>query len=124
MLLGLIAIAGLADCGRTFRDREDIIRYLALNASAEMEDLWVTDDTAWTNAPACHIEFPDMVERRKEQLLAGNGTPRMREGTSAATRTMRCAVLRSISVAYLSTTVHACRLHAMPDKARVLDKAA
>jgi hypothetical protein len=77
--LGTIAIAGLADSGRTFRDRVDVIRYLALNASAEMENLWATDDTAWTNAPARHVEFPDMVERRKEQLLAGKGTPRMRE---------------------------------------------
>jgi hypothetical protein len=77
--LGRIAIAGLADSGRTFRDREDAIRYLALNASAKMEDLWATDDTAWIKAPARHVEFPDMVERRKEQLLAGKGTPRMRE---------------------------------------------
>jgi hypothetical protein len=79
MELGEVAIAGLADPGRTFRDREDVIRYLALNASAEMEDLWATDDTPWAYAPARHIEFPDMVERGKEQLLAGKGTPRMRE---------------------------------------------
>jgi hypothetical protein len=79
MELGKIAIAGLADSGRTFRDREDIILYLALNASAEMEDLWATDDNAWTNAPARHIEFPDMLERRKEHLLAGKGTLRMRD---------------------------------------------
>jgi hypothetical protein len=44
-----------------------------------MEDLWATDDTALTSAPARHIEFPDMLERRKQQLRAGNGTPRMRE---------------------------------------------
>jgi hypothetical protein len=44
-----------------------------------MEDLWATDDTAWTSAPARHIEFPDMLERRKQQLREGNGTPRMRE---------------------------------------------
>jgi hypothetical protein len=50
-----------------FRDREDAIRYLALNASTEMEDLWAADDAAWLNAPARRIEFPDMVERRKEQ---------------------------------------------------------
>jgi hypothetical protein len=79
MELGTIAIAGLADVGRIFRDREDVLRYPALNASTEMEDLWATDDTAWTNAPARHIAFPDMVERRKEQLLASKGTPRMRE---------------------------------------------
>jgi hypothetical protein len=79
MELGAIAIAGLADSGRSFCDREDVLRYLALNASTEMEDLWATDDTAWMNAHARHIAFPDMVERRKEQLLTGKGTPRMRE---------------------------------------------
>jgi hypothetical protein len=70
MELGKIAIAGLADTGRTFRDREDVLRYLALNASTEMEDI---------NAPGRHIQFPDMLERRKEQLLTWKGTPRMRE---------------------------------------------
>jgi hypothetical protein len=79
MELGAIAIAGLADSGRTFRGREDLLRYLALNASTEMEDLWATDDTAWTNAPARPIQFPDMVARRKEQLRAGKCTPPMRE---------------------------------------------
>jgi hypothetical protein len=79
MELGRIAIAGLADSVRMFRDREDAIRYLALNASTEMEDLWAADDAAWLNAPARRIEFPDMVERRKEQLLAGKGTAPMRE---------------------------------------------
>jgi hypothetical protein len=79
MELGAIAIAGLADTGRTFRDLEDLIRYLAVNASAEMEDLWATDDTAWTNAPVRHVEFPDMVACRKEQLLTGKGKPRLRE---------------------------------------------
>jgi hypothetical protein len=79
MELGKIAIAGLADSGRTFRDREDVIRYLALNASADMEDQWATDDTAWTNAPARHIEFPDMVARRKEQLLEWKGAPQLRQ---------------------------------------------
>jgi hypothetical protein len=79
MELGAIAIAGLADSGRAFRGREDVIRYLALNASAEIEDPWATDDSAWTNAPARHIQFPDMMKRRKEQLLAGKGTLRMRD---------------------------------------------
>jgi hypothetical protein len=79
MELGTIAITGLADSGRSFRGREDVIRYLALNASAKMEDLWATDDTAWKNAPGRHIQFPDMVERRKERLLEGKGAPLMRE---------------------------------------------
>jgi hypothetical protein len=37
------------------------------------------DDTAWTNAPDRHVEFPDMVARRKEHLLAGKRTLSMRE---------------------------------------------
>jgi hypothetical protein len=79
MELGAIAIAGLGDPGRTFHDREDVLRYLALNASTEMEDLWATDDTAWANAPVRHIEFPDMVARRKEKLLAEKDTLSIRE---------------------------------------------
>ena len=53
-ILGLaqIAAAALVDHGRIFRGREDAIRYLALNASAVLEDLWATDDTLWKNAPA------------------------------------------------------------------------
>lgn len=79
MQLGSIAIAGLADQGRTFRNREAIIRYLALNASTEMEDLWATDDTDWLGAPTRHIEFPDMVARRREQLLRGEGPATLKE---------------------------------------------
>jgi hypothetical protein len=36
---------------RTFQNREAVIRYLALNASPRMEDLWVTDDREWLEAP-------------------------------------------------------------------------
>jgi len=69
MQLGSIAIAGLADLGRMFQNREAVVRYLALNASTGMEDLWAADDTDWLEAPTRHIEFPDMVARRREQLL-------------------------------------------------------
>jgi hypothetical protein len=51
MELGSIAIAGLADQGRTFQNREAVLRYLALNASTGMEDLWAADDTDWLEAP-------------------------------------------------------------------------
>jgi hypothetical protein len=78
MELGLIAIAGLADQGRTFKDREAVIRYLALNASAGMEDLWTVDDREWLEAPTRHIELPDMVARRREQLLQGAGPATLR----------------------------------------------
>ena len=68
--LAKIARAALVDQGRTFRGREDAIRYLALNASAALEDLWAYDDTLWKNAPARHIEFTDMVAKRKADLLS------------------------------------------------------
>ena len=70
-LIGLanIACAALADQGRTFREREEAVRYLALNASAALEDLWAYDDTLWKDAPRRTIEFEDMVAKRKAQLL-------------------------------------------------------
>ena len=70
-ILGLAQLAALslADQGRTFSGREDAIRYLALNASAMLEDLWATDDTLWKDAPARRIQFDDMVQQRKADLL-------------------------------------------------------
>ena len=78
MQLGAIAIAGLGDQGRTFQNREAVIRYLALNASPRMEDLWVSDDSEWLEAQR-RIEFPDMLAWRKEQLLREDGPPSLRE---------------------------------------------
>jgi hypothetical protein len=70
-ILGLaqLAASSLADQGRTFSGREEAIRYLALNASTLLEDLWATDDTLWKDAPARRIQFDDMVQRRKADLL-------------------------------------------------------
>ena len=79
MQLGSIAIAGLADQGRTFQNREAVVRYLALNASTGMEDLWAFDDTDWLGAPTRHIGFPDMVARRREQLLRGEGPATLKD---------------------------------------------
>ena len=71
-ILGLaqIAASALVDQGRMFYRREDAIRYLGFNASALLEDLWATDDTLWRNAPARHIQFDDMVAKRKADLLS------------------------------------------------------
>jgi hypothetical protein len=71
-ILGLahIASSALVDQGKTFRGREEAIRYLALNASAVLEDLWATDDTLWKNARARYIQFDDMVAKRKTALLS------------------------------------------------------
>jgi hypothetical protein len=67
--LAKIARSALVDEGRIFQGREDALRYLALNGSALLEDLWATDDTLWKNAPARHIQFADMVAKRKADLL-------------------------------------------------------
>lgn len=70
--LARIAAAGLVDLKRTFGEREDAIRYLALNSSALLEDLWAYDDALWENAPRRVIEFEDMVAKRKTALLKAN----------------------------------------------------
>ena len=78
--LAHIAAASLVDQGRSFEKREEAIRYLALNASALLEDLWATDDTFWKNAPVRHIQFDDMVAKRKADLLKIESTrPRFEE---------------------------------------------
>lgn len=71
-ILGLanIARAALVDRGKSILRREDAIRYLALNASTLLEDLWAQDDTPWLKAPARQIQFDDMVAKRKAELLA------------------------------------------------------
>jgi hypothetical protein len=70
-ILGLatIARAALVDRRRSILGREDAIRYLALNSSALLEDLWAHDDTFWSIAPTRQIVFDDMVAKRKAELL-------------------------------------------------------
>ena len=68
--LAKIARAALVDRTRSFQGREDAIRYLALNSSALLEDLWAQDDTFWSIAPTRQIVFDDMVAKRKAELLA------------------------------------------------------
>lgn len=68
--LAKIARAALADQRRPVGGREDAVRYLALNASALLEDLWAQDDTLWVKAPNRRIHFEDIVARRKMELLA------------------------------------------------------
>lgn len=68
--LAKIACAALADQRKPVGGREDAIRYLALNASALLEDLWAEDDTLWAKAPSRRIHFEDMVARRKADLSA------------------------------------------------------
>ena len=72
--LAKIARAALADQRKSFGGREDALRYLALNASALLEDLWAQDDTLWVKAPIRRIHFDDMLARRKAQLLEAAST--------------------------------------------------
>jgi hypothetical protein len=67
--LAKIACAALGDQRKPVGGREDALRYLALNASALLEDLWAQDDTLWVKAPNRRIHFDDMVARRKAELL-------------------------------------------------------
>ena len=71
-ILGLarVARAALADQRESGGGREDAVRYLALNASALLEDLWAEDDTLWVKAPGRRVPFEDIVARRKAELLA------------------------------------------------------
>jgi hypothetical protein len=69
-VLGLARIAqtALVDQKAAFHGRQDAIRYLALNASALLEDLWAEDDSLWLRAPARQIEFEDMLAKRQTDL--------------------------------------------------------
>jgi hypothetical protein len=69
LALANVARAALVDRTKLIEDRENAIRYLAMNASAKLEDLWAYDDTLWRLAPPRVIDFDDMVERRKKALL-------------------------------------------------------
>ena len=75
-VLGLarIAQAALADQKTTFHGRHDAIRYVALNASALLEDLWAEDDSLWLRAPARQIEFEDMLRKRQTELRRRGAT--------------------------------------------------
>jgi len=75
-VLGLarIAQAALVDQKTAFHGRHDAIRYVALNASALLEDLWAADDSLWLRAPARQIEFEDMLAKRQINLRRSEAT--------------------------------------------------
>jgi hypothetical protein len=72
--LAKIARAALADQNKPVRGSEDAIRYVALNASALLEDVWAQDDALWVRAPRRRIHFEDMVATRKVELLAASSS--------------------------------------------------
>jgi hypothetical protein len=75
-ILGLasIAQAALVDRKTVFQGREGALDYLALNASADLEDLWACDDSLWRMAPVRVIEFNDMVAKRRRELSRKGAT--------------------------------------------------
>jgi hypothetical protein len=77
--LGKIAIAGLADTGRTFAVGKTSFDTLRSTQVQRWRTCGLQTTLPGRTPLLAHIEFPDMAERRKEQLLAWKGTPQMRE---------------------------------------------
>lgn len=69
--LALLAAAALVDCDPGITDRRSAIRYLALNASARLEDYWAEDDTLWKSAGPRLVKLPDLFLEQKESLRRG-----------------------------------------------------
>ncbi len=70
--LALLAAAALVDCDPGITDRRSAIRYLALNASAKLEDYWAEDDTFWKTAGPRVVKLPDLFLEQKESLRRGS----------------------------------------------------
>jgi hypothetical protein len=70
-LIGIanIAAAAFADVHAVMLDRRSAIRYLAVNASAKLEDYWAKDDRLWHEAGDRIVKLPDVVTEQKEQIL-------------------------------------------------------
>ena len=67
--LARIATAALADTEACIADRKSAIRYLALNASARLEDYWAADDSLWQKAGNRTVTLPDVVAEVKDLML-------------------------------------------------------
>ncbi len=70
--LALLAAAALVDCDPGITDRRSAIRYLALNASAKLEDYWAEDDTFWKTAGPRVVKLPNLFLEQKESLRRGS----------------------------------------------------
>ena len=70
-IIGLanIGAAAYADRKTVVADRRSAIRYLAVNASAKLEDLWTADDSLWTKTGNRTVHLSDAVAELKEQML-------------------------------------------------------
>jgi hypothetical protein len=69
-VIGLARIAVAAHLDDTpIVDRRMSIRYLAMNTSAKLEDLWAGDDTLWLETGTRKVTLPDVVAELKAELL-------------------------------------------------------
>jgi len=70
-IIGLanIGTAAYADANTVVADRRSAIRYLAVNASTKLEDLWTADDSLWTKTGNRIVHLSDAVAELKEQML-------------------------------------------------------
>lgn len=69
--LARLAAAALLDSEPVISDRRSAIRYLALNASARLEDYWANDDTLWKMADTRKVQLSDLVSEQKDNLRRG-----------------------------------------------------
>jgi hypothetical protein len=67
--LACIAAAAYLDKDAAISDRQSSIRYLAINASAKLEDYWAADDSLWLKTGNRIVMLDDVVAEMKEKLL-------------------------------------------------------
>ena len=67
--LAEMAAAALADSGAGIQNRKSAISYLALNASARIEDYWAEDDSLWRKAGTRLVVMPDVVADLKAVMI-------------------------------------------------------
>ena len=74
VVLANIAIAAYVDQDAVIDDLPSAIRYLAINASARLEDYWVADDSLWSKAGNRTVSLPDVVAGQKSAILQGRAS--------------------------------------------------
>jgi hypothetical protein len=67
--LAEMAAAALADSGGKIPNRKNAISYLALNASARIEDYWAEDDSLWRKAGSRLVAMPDVAADLKAVMI-------------------------------------------------------
>ncbi len=67
--LAKIGAAAYGDGTAAVETRRDAIRYLAINASAKLEDYWATDDSLWEQAGSRTVPLPDVAAAIKQEVV-------------------------------------------------------